>query len=556
MTIVQKIFTTIFFTLASMPVLADTLEDKLQQDIDALTRAYDEHIQKLQNARTSAPTTTQTNSTQKTKTPKANPRTKESNNNNNSQEPKVAKVGEDCTDRIENAETAKWKKTGQGTSLDCFATKCKNGYDFGPEKKSCVKKQSDNKNYTIPENEIPKITGLGTCQELAEQAVYCYITTNDPDCHDSAKLTTIFPLEDIARMEYLKYGSQLNSFQKQWENRDKILPTVIEFCEDSLKRSKSDNESNVVNADKDHAVQSTSTTTQKNDSVSTQTKTKKNKKKTFNYLDPDTIETTNYRVAYGEVYLLNSKDVKILPNLGNHDSSMECPEISEGEWCALYNTTPQETIIIGNYQCNNSTISSNDNDIVGPHCWCGSTEPMGYWVYFGSYRDANDCDKNCAIEQCIKVAADTKDGLRKMLINYNSGTTDEAVSTTLLSYKNQESSPTPECEAAIDEEFSNGVPEEYQEVYNKRLKTMENIEISVPSDHIHRLYHSSDASKDKIICRENNHFLKECENSSTVLPLVSSYQIRQQVKQRDCDPTIKVKTDFIVEEENIHKAVY
>lgn len=498
---ILKIFTALLFALNMMPVSAATQQD-MQKDIDSLTRAFDEHIAKLKNVKQETKkneneskkieneneckerggtfksgscwcksnimnnpdskcidgkieknNTKTTEKTEKTKTEKQKKEPKEKNN-----EPKPAKAGDNCDSTDPNAKTARYEKTGQGTTLNCVIKKCNKGFEVSPDGQSCTTKlkvgdvcdhEDENaKSAKIEKNNRGELTCvIKTCSDgynVSSNGQSCIKKTNvSKDC------TAQIPNAKDAKINengdckvYSCNTGFIVSFNDLWCIKDTSAGTdchsevehatvakydsnrkcIVEECEDGY----------TVSSNRRSCVEISAEQPQNSDKSETSTttgsqKSNRNSKKTYRYLDPNTIETTDYRVAYGEVYLLNSeKPVSFMPNMDNYDSTMECPELYPGEWCALYNTPGEETVLQGDYQCDNSQTSR--TNIPGPHCWCGATEPTGYWEYFGSYRDANDCDKNCGQQQCIQKAADTRAGLRRILTSNNSSTVNQYVS--------------------------------------------------------------------------------------------------------------------------------
>lgn len=108
---ILKIFITLLFALNVMPVSAATQQD-MQKDIDALTAAFDAQIKSFQNSQ-----------------------------NTKKDEPKPAKAGDNCDSKDINAKTARYEKTGQGTTLNCVIKKCNKGFEVSADGKTCTTKQ-------------------------------------------------------------------------------------------------------------------------------------------------------------------------------------------------------------------------------------------------------------------------------------------------------------------------------------------------------------------------------------------------------------------------------
>ncbi|MBR0212972.1 MAG: hypothetical protein IJQ55_05195 [Alphaproteobacteria bacterium] len=90
------------------------------------------------------------------------------------------------------------------------------------------------KEYKIPESEKPKITGLGTCQQIAEQAIYCSIMQTEHVIRPSECSNKILVnnLQYQVQKAYTNIGlNSIGYLKEKWQRRNEVLPVIKEACE-------------------------------------------------------------------------------------------------------------------------------------------------------------------------------------------------------------------------------------------------------------------------------------------------------------------------------------
>ena len=97
------------------------------------------------------------------------------------------------------------------------------------------------KDFKIPENEIPKnITGLGTCQSIAEEAFYCEVVMRTGEHPSGCSRTPYFfsNFTGLVRQELTKKRIHPMDLEAAWKTREELLPKVEQACNDYLEKLK------------------------------------------------------------------------------------------------------------------------------------------------------------------------------------------------------------------------------------------------------------------------------------------------------------------------------
>lgn len=111
------------------------------------------------------------------------------------------------------------------------------------------------KQFKIPTNEIPKITGLGTCEDLAEQTFYCAVMSYntisnyqyDYECEHAAFIKN--NLKYTATREFQKKRIPPTDLKNLWETKTELLPIIKQRCDTVIKNNKNEKtaDSNLTN---------------------------------------------------------------------------------------------------------------------------------------------------------------------------------------------------------------------------------------------------------------------------------------------------------------------